>query len=140
MTPLSALRHPFLFTGITVPEFLRWYFFDQPSKIMRTYVAYLKAFTEIFAFLFLLKTLLSPWKQIRDAYPANGFNLQKVTEAFILNCLSRSIGCIIRLIAIVFGLCIVLVLTIVFASYYMTWLLFPVLFWIGALHLVSVLA
>jgi len=139
MTPLSVLRHPFLFTGITVPEFLHWYFLEQPAKIMRTYIGYLKAFTDIFAFLFLLKTLLAPWKQIRDVYPTKGFNIQQIAEAFILNCLSRSVGCTIRIIAIVIGFCSVALLTLLFGAYYMLWLLFPVLFWVGIAHLISVL-
>lgn len=139
MTPLSVLRHPFLFTGITVPEFLRWYFIGQPVKIMRAYVAYLKAFKDIFGFFFLIKTLFSPWKQITDVYPVNGFNFQKVAETFILNCLSRSVGCVIRLVAIAVGAASIVILTTVFGLYYMTWILFPVLFWIGVGHLLSVL-
>lgn len=140
MGPLDILRHPLLLAGITIPEFLRWYFFVEPTRIMRSYVSYLRAFSDIFSFLFLVRTLFSPWKQIRDTYPIKGLNITAISEAFVLNCLSRGIGLLFRVVTIVIGVTVVLVITVAFALYYMAWLTFPVLFWLATTHLISVLA
>lgn len=137
MGPLDILRHPLLLAGVTIPEFLRWYFFVEPTRIMRTYVAYLRALCDIFSFLFLLRTLLSPWKQIRDSYPIKGLNFTAISEAFVLNCLSRGIGLLFRLVTIVIGTAFVLLTTVLFAFYYMAWLTFPILFWLAVTHLIS---
>lgn len=140
MGPFALLRHPLIFTGITVPEFLHWYVFFVPGNILRSYMAYLRAFVEIFSFVFLVRTLFSPWRQIVDPYPSNGFNLSRMTQAFTMNTVSRTIGFLFRSITLFVGLFFVILLTCVFAMYYMLWLSFPILFWIGVSYLFSALA
>lgn len=137
MKPLQVLRHPFVFTGITLPEFVRWYFMEQPNKILSTYFAYLRAFVEIFSFVFLLRTMFSPWKQIADVYPQKGFNLSAMSQSFTLNMVSRTIGFLIRFFTLVMGLAFIVVLTVLFGMFYMGWLTFPLLFWIGFSYVFS---
>lgn len=138
MGPLDLVRHPLIFTGITLPEFIRWYFGRQPLRILQSYVAYLRAFVEIFSFLFLLRTLFSPWRQITDGYPSQGFNIGKIAQAFTLNVVSRTIGFLFRTTTLFFGLVSVLLLTVCFGIFFMAWMAFPLMFWVGFTYVLSV--
>lgn len=128
---LNLLRHPLLLTGVTVPEFIQWYFFVQPQKILRGYFAYFRAFLEIFSFVFLLRTLLAPWKQIVASNEHKGFNLSMFAQNLTLNIVSRTIGFLFRICTIVIGLASLVVLTYLFAAFLIVWLTFPLLFWVG---------
>lgn len=137
MGPLDLIRHPLIFTGITLPEFIRWYFWEQPSRILRVYLAYLRAFIEIFSFIFLVRTLISPWRQITDPYQKRGFNLGQFSQTLTLNIVSRTIGLIFRSITLFFGFGAVVLLTVCCAAFYMAWLLFPIVFWVGLTYVFS---
>jgi hypothetical protein len=139
MGPLDLIRHPLIFTGITVPEFLRWYFWEMPSKIMRTFFDYLRAFIEIFSFIFLVRTLFSPWRQIKDKYPERGINIAAISEAFTLNMVSRTIGFLFRIVTLFIGIAFIITLTVAFAAFYLAWLVFPLLFWVCISYLFTAL-
>ena len=123
----AILQRPLLIAKISLPEMLRWYVIYHPISILKSYWAYLRAVHEIFSFVFLLRTLISPWKQIVDPYPSQLLNIGRVTQVLTLNCLSRSVGMLIRLGAIVFGLCVVAILSMGFVAYFALWFAFPVL-------------
>ena len=137
MGPADLVRHPLLFLGVTLPEFIRWYFWDQPSRILRIYFRYLRAFVEIFSFRFLVRTLVAPWKQIADPYPAKGFNLNQIAQTLTLNAMSRTIGFLFRVVTLFIGLSFVVALTFCFGMFYMAWLMFPVAFWVGLVYVFS---
>ncbi len=139
MGPLDLIRHPLIFTGITIPEFLRWYFWEQPVKILKSYLEYLAAFVEIFSFIFLVRTLFSPWRQITDKYPKRGFNLTVISQTFTLNVVSRTIGFILRVFTLVMGIFAVMFLTIFFVAFYLSWLAFPILFWVCLSYVLTAL-
>lgn len=131
MALLNLLRHPILLSGVTLPEFVQWYFFVQPKKIVQSYFAYFRAFLEIFSFVFLLRTLFAPWKQISEALPSKGFNIGLIAQAFTLNMVSRTIGLLFRTCTICIGIFFLFGLTFVFATFLVIWLTFPLLFWVG---------
>lgn len=108
-----------------VPLAVSWYFYRHPRKIFASYCEYAMAFRESFSILFLVKTLFSPWKSIKDIYPQKGFNIQAIAETFFLNITTRGIGAIIRLSAIVAGLIIQIALLIGFLAYMVWWIAFP---------------
>jgi hypothetical protein len=108
-------------------HFLRWYFLEAPVRMTKTYGAYVRALGEIFSFLFLVKTLLSPWKSIRDEYPHKGFNIGVIAQAFTLNMTSRAIGLVFRLTALVVGLTMEVLCLATFLATITVWLIFPVL-------------
>lgn len=137
MGPLDLLRHPLIFTGITLPEFVRWYYGEQPRKILESYFGYLRASVEIFSFTFLVRTLFSPWRQITDTYEKRGFNLGQFAQTLTLNGVSRTIGFLFRSVTLLFGLCCVVFLTVCFAMFYMAWVAFPIIFWVGLSYVIS---
>jgi len=139
MGPLDLIKHPLLFTGITVPEFLRWYFWEQPIHIIRTYRVYFRAFMEIFSFGFLMRTLFSPWKQIRNTTPIRGFNISAMSQALTLSVLSRTIGFFLRSVTVIFGLGFMVILSCGFLAFFFVWIAFPILFWICVSYIISAL-
>lgn len=116
--PAAVLRLP--------AHALVWYYRDHPMRILRSYSEYALAFRESFSILFLLKTLFSPWKSIKDSYSIKGLNMQAILEVLFLNITTRGIGAIIRLSAIITGLVIQIVLLVGFLLYLILWLLFPI--------------
>lgn len=141
MGPFDLIRHPLLAAGITLPQFLRWYFVEQPMGILQKYLDYLRAFFEIFAFVFLLRTLISPWRQITEPYgPERGFNLQQFGQALTLNIVSRTIGCIFRSVTLCIGLVTVTMLSVGFGLFYLAWVGFPLLFWVGLSYVLTMFA
>lgn len=124
---LPALPQPLRLLSIAFRRFLPWYFGAQPAAIARAYLAYSSAFLRVFSFIFLLKTLFSPWKGIADVYPENMMQLGKVFQVWTLNCTARIVGAIVRFITICIGICVQVALFALFASMLLIWLSFPIL-------------
>ncbi len=108
-------------------RFLMWYWSVHPRKVLRMYASYAQAFGEMFSIIFLLKTLFAPWKSIRDAYPTKGFDISAILETWTLNVTARSIGCIIRIVAIVVGVILQVIVLGFFVAYLTLWFAFPFL-------------
>ena len=112
-------------------DFLLWYFIKQPVEIMKLYIEYAKAFSGVFSIIFLLKTLVSPWKSIADRYPSNGLQLVKIVQVFTLNCTARAVGCVVRLGTIALALIIQVLLLAFFLAYFAAWVLSPLIVVLG---------
>lgn len=112
-------------------SFMQWYLFDRPGEILQMYMEYAQAFGEMFAIVFLLKTLFSPWKSIRDDYPDKGFNLTAILETWSLNATTRAIGAAIRLATIIVGILLQIALFVGFLAYLIFWIAFPLVCIVG---------
>lgn len=106
-------------------QFLSWYILHRPSAILRTWGRYASAFGESFSFIFLLKTFLAPYKNIKDEYPRRGFNLENILQTLTLNITARVIGMIFRTVAIVIGIAVQALLAACFIAYFLLWIFFP---------------
>ncbi|MDD5469284.1 MAG: hypothetical protein PHO92_00570 [Candidatus Peribacteraceae bacterium] len=124
IAPLRLLR-------IFLRRFLPWYFMAQPVRILRAYVAYAAALGEIFSIVFLLKTLVSPWKSIADTYPKNMLLLGRVIQVFTLNCTARAVGAVVRITVILVGIAAQIALLACFAAAFFFWITFPLLAVLG---------
>lgn len=116
-----------LFFGTFVP----WYCIEAPMAIIKGYGRYAWAFWEIFSFPFLLRTLLKPWKNLTDAYPARGLNLGAIFQTLTLNCMSRAIGCLFRIAMMGIGIVVHITCLMLFIIFLMLWIAFPVLLILG---------
>lgn len=117
--------HPLLLLRI-LGMFVAWYVWEVPWAIVRTYAAYARALGEIFSLRFLLKTLFSLWKGIAEEYSTKkGIHLDQLLGTFCLNAVSRVIGCIFRLFAIVLGICAQLVCFALFLLALAAWIAYP---------------
>ncbi len=107
--------------------FVVWYYLEAPLAIVRGALAYAAAIAEIVPFLFLVRTLLSPWKNIVDRTVMHGIDLNRIAEKLALSFLARLVGLVIRLITIALGLIFEALLFAISIVYLAVWLAFPVL-------------
>ena len=127
---------PLLLPTMLLAEFLPWYFLHIPRVIIRLYVGYARAFASIFSILFLLRTLVSPWKSIADRYPDNMLQLVEVFKVFTLNCTARGVGLVIRTATILVGLIIQVLLLAAFVLVFCVWVGFPLFALIGLQYVI----
>ena len=127
MTQTDTLHSASQSANQHMSSFLLWYFGERPREIVQLYVRYAQAFGEAFSFMFLLKTLIAPWKRITDEYPQKGFNIEMILQTLSLNLTSRAIGLVFRIFAMITGVIIEATLLVGFAVYLLIWILFPLL-------------
>ena len=127
LLPARMSTHSLLLSRNAWGGFLPWYLVRMPAAIVRGYGKYAAAFARIFSFVFLLKTLFSPWKSIGDRYPTKGFNLSEIAQVFALNMPARLIGAFIRLIVILLGVALEALLLVAAVVFLLLWVLFPLL-------------
>lgn len=121
-------------------EFLLWYFLEMPLTILKVGKNYISTFNEIFSFIFLIRTFISPWKSITDKYPEKGFNISIIAQAFTLNMTSRVIGIIFRSIAFLIGVIVELTVLAIFISVFTVWVFFPLLLIADIFYLIGSLS
>lgn len=105
--------------------FAKWYFFEKPIEIVQAYSQYASALFDIVPFGYLLRTLLSPWKNIVDRTPRRGLNISLIFEAFCLSLLARGVGLTVRIITIAAGIVLHILLLGFSVIYLMAWLFWP---------------
>lgn len=116
---MNPRTHPFRL----VPAFVRWYLLDRPLGIARGGGRYAHAFTQSFSIVFLLKTLFSPWKNIVEEGKAR--SVQQMLEGWSLNLLSRGVGCVVRLAAVLVGCVLALTAIVLGIALAMAWYVLP---------------
>ena len=122
---IGILQVLWLLPGLFLGSLLPWYFFEEPKHIIKNYLAYAGAFLEIISIKFLLLTLISPWKSIRDEYKGGPLNIGAFAESLTLNVTSRIIGFLFRIIALTIGIAIQIILFVGFAIYLIVWFFYP---------------
>lgn len=116
--------------------FVRWYCVEMPKRILKAYWEYALSFWEMFAIMFMIKTLFAPWKNIMDPYPKKGFNLQVILETFTLNVTARTIGFLFRAVSIVTGVVVQILCLLISAAWLALWVTYPVLVVLAVPYLV----
>ncbi len=104
---------------------LQWYAITEPLRIIVAYLRYARALQEIIPFLFLIVTLFSPWKNIREKKKGHGFNLNEFIGRLTLNIFSRIVGAVVRILTIIFGVIVQIVLLVLFLVYFSFWVTYP---------------
>jgi len=123
---LSAVSRPQFLAEVVFKDFIPWALWEEPKRILRSYWEYAKACGEILSITFLLGTLLSPWKGIAEEMPSI-VRWDQFLQSFFVNLVTRAIGCVIRLVAIVFSLTVQIVLLAVFLVLFFGWFLLPLI-------------
>lgn len=116
-------------------RFVPWYVATVPHRIVRDGVANLRALHESFSIVFLLRTLVQPWKHITDPYPSKGINVTEILATLSMNLVSRGVGAVIRLITIVISLAIECAAIVAVLSFLAFWIALPVLAIAGVIAL-----
>lgn len=131
----SIVNQLLLLLAVFWNEFLPWYLIIKPLQIVRSYWAYTKVFWRICSFIFLIKTLFSPWKNITQAYPSTWLDFVGVAQALTMNVTARCVGFCVRIGTICFGIILELATAIFFIVYLFAWLLFPFCLGLGVLFI-----
>ncbi len=122
----ALLKRPTFVAQIIATDFLPWVLWQEPLNILRAYIAYARAFSEILSISFLFKTLLSPWKGIAEEMPS-ALKWDKFLQAFFVNLVTRMIGMVIRLLAIIVSLILQILLLALFVVLFVGWFVFPII-------------
>lgn len=133
---LRVIKRPAFLAEVVATDFLPWYLWQGPERVLRSYVEYAKACNEILSIPFLLRTLFSPWKGIAEEMPG-AFQWDKFLEAFFVNLVTRGIGMVIRLVAMACALALQIVVLAIFVVLFIGWFAFPVLALVGITFVVS---
>jgi len=110
--------------------FIKWYFFEIPMKIIKQLYKYIMVISKIYSFVFLLKTFFSPWKNQSYAYPAKGFDINRILEVWTSNMVARMSGAFIRFITILIGLITIIITTFFGLLTLFVWVTYPVIFFV----------
>lgn len=127
--------HP---VGFLLKAFVAWYTLDLSRNIVKAGRGGLAVVAAMVPFVFLGKTLLSPWKQIRDTAPKRGLNIERFAEALTLNVTARVIGMIVRIIAMLAGAVLAVAVVAATLSVLAVWVVLPV-FFSGVLILAAII-
>jgi hypothetical protein len=133
--PVLKLLRP----DIAIPlmrEFLGWYFIEM-ARIPRRGFSYSKAFTAILSIPFLLRTLFAPWKNIVER--PKQLNIYTIGPMLALNGISRCIGAVIRLGAIIVAIAAQIVLLAFTLGYLLLWIVYPLALLFVLAHITVVL-
>ena len=128
MNAITVQKRPESIYAILITLFLPWYIKVYPLQIKKLYIEIMKEVWQICSFVFLLRTLFSPWKNIAIKYPKHAFDFAGILEAITTNVTARTIGAVLRICTIAFGICIVAVVTAAFLLYTIIWVVFPIIF------------
>jgi hypothetical protein len=121
MRTMSLLR-----PDISVPvlgALLRWYA-REPLHILRRAWEYAKAFNAILSIPFLLRTLFSPWKNIVER--GKGPLLAQIAQVLAMALVSRGVGAVMRLGAIILAIVLQVALFVFTVAYLALWIAYPV--------------
>jgi len=111
-------------------QFLVWYFWDVPKKILLIWKNFLKFNLEYFSIFLLLKTFFAPWRDYRWDY-GRGFDLARYAETLFSNLITRIIGAIVRSFLIAIGLAVEIFIILIGGVIFISWFLLPMLLWEG---------
>jgi hypothetical protein len=109
-----------------VGQYLEWYFYDQPRKILKTWKGFLLFNLEFFSVFLLIKNFISPLHQYKWAYP-RGLDIPKLLEALFSNGISCILGAILRTVLILAGLFFEILILIIGFLIFFGWLVLPAL-------------
>jgi len=114
-------------------QYFQWHFFDSAKNVLIAWRNFIFFNLNYFSIPLLLKTLFSPWRRYRWAYP-RGFSFGKYFEVFVSNLFSRIMGAIIRVVLIVFGLLVEIFIIFGGAIVFLVWILLPFLLIYGIFY------
>lgn len=109
-----------------VSLWINWQFFDAPGNILLAWKNFLRFNLEYFSIPILVRTFFSPWHRYRMFF-GRRFDPRRYFEAFVFNSMSRSIGALLRLFFIIFGLLAEVVIVFAGPIILLSWLVLPLL-------------
>ncbi|MFT7507435.1 MAG: hypothetical protein ACI92I_000585 [Acidimicrobiales bacterium] len=116
-------------------SYFLWHYTVAFRQIFIVWTHLLWYVAHLFSLGVLLRTLLSPWKRMNERY-TGGFSVERFFEVFVLNILSRFVGCCVKVPLIMVGSLTLLLMSFGLVFFYVCWILLPVI--IGALFVTGI--
>lgn len=104
--------------------YLYWYFIDRPKILLKAWLNFLSFGITFFSIPFLLKTFFAPFHRYYLSY-GRGFDFKVWAEAAFSNLIFRTLGAIIRLVIISFGILFEIFVLIFGFIVFFGWLILP---------------
>ncbi len=103
---------------------LYWQFYEVPKFLLEVWQNYILFALNYLSLPLLLKSLFAPWRKYRWNYP-RGFDAGEFVSTLISNGFSRFLGCLMRIVLIIFG--IIFQVFVIFAglAILLLWILIP---------------
>lgn len=117
---ILALRKP------VILRFWAWYYTGAGKSLVRAWKNFIIFVREYYSIPLLLRTLFYPWRRDITKY-GRGFSIKNFLETLSFNLISRSIGFVVRSVAIVIGLICLLGVIILGFIALIIWLMLPVI-------------
>lgn len=111
-------------TSVIGPSFYWWYL-ESPSQLKNIIFVTLKKINHYFSIIYLLQTLLSPWK--KDVEETANASLQDRIKMLADNLISRLVGAVVRSFTIIAGIVILLISVVLALIIFVGWYLLPLL-------------
>lgn len=116
-------------------DYLRWHYSTAYRDLTRIWANYLWFVAHFFSLGILLKTLLAPYKRMKEKN-TKGLDLEAIGEVIAVNTVMRLVGLVLRSVVLVIGFVVLGVVLALGIIAYVVWTLFP--FVLVALLLVSI--
>lgn len=106
--------------------YLKWHYADGFREVFAVFGNFLWFVSHFFSFKLLIRTLFKPWKRMGESY-GDGFELDKIASAFIVNTLMRVVGLVTRLIVLGVGFIAYIAILIFAMAIILIWLVLPLI-------------
>lgn len=110
--------------ALLLVDYVRWHYTRAFQDSLGIFLNFLWFITHFFSVPLLLRTLFSPWRRMTDDYDLKNGN---IADVLVVNSLSRLLGFLVRMGIILVALCCYTLLAIMFISFCVGWILFPIL-------------
>lgn len=101
-----------------------WHYTRAYVEILTLFKRSLWFVAHLFSIKDLLRTLFSPWQQLKERYEG-GFHLGKWFESVAVNILMRLVGFFVRTLVIILGLISLLVVSVIWIAVFVFWTFIP---------------
>lgn len=112
--------------------FLMWHFYEVPKAILRAWGNFLVFYWNYFSVATLFRTFFSHWRRYIDSY-GRGFDPGVYLMTFLSNMVSRILGAIVRLAAIIVALFVECLALAAGFFIFALWVLLPFILILGFL-------
>lgn len=104
--------------------FLRWFYIDEPRRILQTGRNFLIFGWHFFSIGYFLPRLFSPWHRDLSGY-GRGLDLKRILHVLGWNLISRLIGAILRIAVIILGIAFETAVAAATLAWFIFWFVLP---------------
>lgn len=106
--------------------FLRWHYFEMPKKMLKVTGNFLRFGVSFYSVPLMMKTFFSPWRGYYKSY-GRGFHFKKFFHALGANCISRTLGAIVRFFLLIFFVITEIFFAVTGIALLILWVFLPLL-------------